>query len=134
MYQGIKYVLLRTYCVSLYQIQKKKKRERERKIARKGSPPSGSSRSGWKKMRFKEIKVVRLFLRPGVGGGETEIQVAQMSLLGNLQFSRELEFRKLGNMEKRTLTTAFLGGGGGIREVCWTKCPVRKALKEIGRN
>lgn len=56
-------------CVLISDIERKK-RERERKIARKGSPPSGSSQSGWKKMRFKEIKVVRLFLRPGVGGGD----------------------------------------------------------------
>lgn len=51
-------------------------------------------------------KLVCLFLRLGVGGGETEIKLAQMLSLGNLQFSWEFLFQKLGEQN----TTSSLGG------------------------
>lgn len=41
-----------------------------------------------------------------MGGGETEIKLAQMLSLGNLQFSWEFLFQKLGEQN----TTSSLGG------------------------
>ena len=61
----------------------------------KRSPSLGSSQSSWKKTVYTNI--VWLFLKFGKGGGETEIKLAQMLSLENLQVSWEVLFQNLEN-------------------------------------
>ena len=74
----------------------------------------------------KAIHIVWLFLKFGKGGGETEIKLAQMLSLENLQVSWELLFQKLG--EQNVL---FPREGTESGRPPWRKYYLKKALKEI---
>lgn len=56
------------------------------------------------------MNVVRLFLRPGVGGGETEIKAAHMYSWGIYNLARNLCSR---NSEKRTLLPSWEADASG---------------------
>lgn len=73
----------------------------------KRGPHCHCSQCSWKITGYKQIKVVWLSPRPGMGRGETEVKVAQLLPSGNLQFSWEIVLWKLGEETK----TAFSLGG-----------------------